>query len=253
MSHMRVDGRLFKALVAWLAKAVPECNFSRAEDGVEIKTLDGSRTAAVWIRGFDSDLLGNADTCGIDFGVIKKVLKSVRSDDTVWFGVVQRNNKLLWKVAVVDPDGKETRRWFFPVLDIPREDVELRDLDLNVSFEAMPPKGLIDVLKDAIAVAADDESVVFEYRDGKLLIHVESVMAGIEYEAEIQDEDWLVDLSGKDARVALSASMINVFVIPILKNTDGAKVCFGTDLPVRFNTNLQQLEVTVFIAPRIER
>ena len=237
------DAKLWKYVVQALSTMIDEGVFVFTPEGVRLRAMDPSRIAMVDFEmpsvSFEEYDCEGEVRAGVNFDVLKKVMKRASAKDKIELEVAEGKLKVKLK-------GKTTRSFAIPLLDLGYEELPSPKVSFNVQAR-MLSDALEDALKDAELVS---DHVLIQANEDELTIYASSDKG--ESSATFS-KDNLLELHVKEpsrARYSLS------YLTDMMKAADAADIVelqFSTNIPLSLTFDLPGGgKIQYWLAPRVE-
>jgi proliferating cell nuclear antigen len=154
-----------------LIKTLPEAVLAFTHDGIELKSLDPTKTAlfnlAFHATALEDYVVEEETRVGLIFTTIKDVIKRIGVAEKLELEVDSERNR--FSLYVYPKKGKEVglvRRFSFPIVQVAEEEVPELSLTFDASFEIDSPAfddilAMVGEVSDWIQIAASPEGIVF--------------------------------------------------------------------------------------------
>jgi len=258
------EGKIFKEILAAIAGVISEGNFFVKEDGIEFSAMDDSRVAmailtmpasAFHIYEFEPPEEGDTIVIGVNFADLKKIIQRGKAKDSLLFELKQQKEKHYFAITFYrgTPEDMTLQRTFaLPLLEIPEERINIRELEYDVIVEFSPANFLNDIIADAKTIG-DDLRLVTSKEEKEMRFIAESDTGQFyEYVAPLEREDTVVNYEVKDDAESLySLDFLKKF-IRAAKVADIVRIEYSKNMPLKMTFKIGGgIELAYLLAPRI--
>ena len=258
------EAKTMREIIAAIAGVIDEGNFYVKEDGLEFTAMDESRVAMVILKmpstvfhryEFEPPEGGDTIILGVNFGELKKVMQRGKAKDGILFSVRKERGKTFFGITFFRGtiDERSLQRTFaLPILEIPEERINIKELQYDVTIEFSPASFLNDIISDA-KIVGEDLRLVTSSDAKEIRFIAESETGGFyEYVAPLEREDTVVQWEIKnDAEALYSIDFLRKFV-RASKVADMVRVEYSRNMPLKMTFLIGGgTELTYLLAPRI--
>lgn len=237
-----IDPRYLRDSISVISELVNEVNIKFDKDGIEIIAMDPANVSMIVFRllssAFSEYDIKRGHSIKVNLENLKQVLKRARPDDNIILDLDEDLNKL--NISLV---GGGNRNFSLSLLDPGENEHKVPDLKFTarVSTNSL---NFSELIEDMGIVG---ESVNFEVKEGKLLVHSDGNFSSGKAEM-ISSGDTKIEGVGK-ARYSLE------YLKKIIKGSKLADVMsieFAKDYPLKVEFKvLDKLRLATILAPRV--
>jgi len=258
------EAKTMREIIAAIAGVIDEGNFYVREEGLEFSAMDESRVAMVILKipstvfhryEFEPPEGGETLVIGVNFSDLKKIMQRGKAKDGIILNVKKEHGKTFFGVTFFRGTIEEKtlqRTFALPILEIPEERINIKELQYDVIVEFSPASFLNDIISDA-SIVGEDLRLLTSSSDKEIKFIAESETGGFyEYVAPLEREDTVVQWEIKnDAEALYSIDFLKKFV-RASKVADMVRVEYSRNMPLKMTFLVGGgIELTYLLAPRI--
>lgn len=258
------EAKTMRELIAAIAGVIDEGNFYIKEDGLEFSAMDESRVAMVILKmpstifhryEFEAPEDGDTIIVGVNFSDLKKVMQRGKAKDGILFSLKKERGKTFFSVTFFrgSIDERTLQRTFaLPILEIPEEKINIKELQYDVIVEFSPASFLNDIISDA-KIVGEDLRLITNSESKEIRFIAESETGGYyEYVAPLEREDTVIQWEIKnDAEALYSIDFLRKFVRSA-KVADMVRLEYSRNMPLRMTFLIGGgAELSYLLAPRL--
>ncbi|MEM3091141.1 MAG: proliferating cell nuclear antigen (pcna) [Candidatus Pacearchaeota archaeon] len=229
---------LFSRVIEIISELVTEVKMKFNENGLSITAMDPAGVSMVKFvlpkksfSVFDTE----EEVLGINLDSMKRILRRVSSASSL----LMEKRKNVLNIQIND---KIKRNFNLSLIDIEKEDKEMRDLEFS-SLVELNSKDFSDSIEDCLVVA---DSCTFIVSNGKFIIEAKGLNSAAS------------EFSGDEAKIQAENCKARYSLEYLQKFVKGARLAdkitlkFSNDHPLRIDIKNEFLELSFLLAPRFE-
>jgi len=232
------DPTILSKIVEIVSELVTEVKFKFNDAGMSMTAIDPANVAMVRFfisKNAFSHFETINESLGINLEDLKKILRRGGTRSSLIFSTYE--NKL--NIEIQD---RIKRNFRINLIEISKEEKEMPNMNFSAKVE-MNSIDFVDVIEDCAVVA---DACSFIIKEGKFIIEAKEMNSA---RAEFSGDESKIEAENCKAKYSLE--YLQKF-IKGAKLSEKTKLSFAEDHPLRMDFNIQNIEISFLLAPRVE-
>lgn len=234
-----------KDSVSIISELVNEASFKIKSNSMELIAMDPANVAMVIFKLLSSAFTEYNVDKEIDLAInltnLKQILRRAKSSDSLTMEIEEDKLKLTL-------EGKSTRTFFLPIIDIEEKEQRVPDLHFPVTIKTKTSV-LTDAIEDVDVVA---ESVSFLAEPNKLTVIAEGDLSKAKIEIPSKGDTIIVSDTPDKIKAKYSIEYLKKMILGG-KLADDVTIQFNKDYPLKLEYKaVDKIFLSFILAPRVE-